>query len=148
MSVGIESATIYKSTSITPFHYVPQTNLALIKAATNKLEEERNKINWRMTNSTKKKQGLSHTQGIGRITNMEDVAMTCSNICGVILVIVDVPATKPILYQFAWKLIKLIKNKKNKAWMHKNKHALEHLPMVFMGKISQVFQHIASFSQS
>jgi hypothetical protein len=32
--------------------------------------------------------------------------------------------------------------------MRKNKHALVHLPMVFMGKISQVFQHIASFSQS
>jgi hypothetical protein len=32
--------------------------------------------------------------------------------------------------------------------MLKNKHALAHLPMVFIGKISQVFQHIASFSQS
>jgi hypothetical protein len=90
---------------------VPQTNLAQVKAATNKLKEERNKINWRMTNSTKKKQGSSHIKGIGRITNMEDVAMTCSNICGVILTIVDVPTTKPILYQFARKLIKQIENK-------------------------------------
>jgi hypothetical protein len=42
---------------------------------------------------------------------MEDIAMTCSNIYRVILAIVNVPVTKPILYQFAWKLIKVIKIK-------------------------------------
>ena len=45
---------------------------------------------------------------------MTDVAMTCANVCGVQLAIVDVLTYKPILYQFAWKLIKFIeKNEKN-----------------------------------
>jgi hypothetical protein len=33
-------------------------------------------------------------EGIGHINTMEDVAMTCANICGVILAIVDITATK------------------------------------------------------
>jgi len=32
--------------------------------------------------------------------------------------------------------------------MHDNKDAIAHLPMVFMGKIHQLFQHLASFSQN
>jgi hypothetical protein len=53
-------------------------------------------------------------KGVGRITSMNDVAMTCTNVCGVQLAIVDVSTSKPILYQFAWKLIKFIENKKQK----------------------------------
>jgi hypothetical protein len=43
---------------------------------------------------------------------MEDVCMTCANMCGVQLAIVDVSKSKPLLYQLAWKFIKFIKNKK------------------------------------
>jgi hypothetical protein len=44
---------------------------------------------------------------------MEDVCMTCANMCGVQLAIVDVSKfTKPLLYQFAWKIIMFIENKK------------------------------------
>jgi hypothetical protein len=32
--------------------------------------------------------------------------------------------------------------------MRDNKDAIAHLPMVFMGKIHQLFQHLASFSQN
>jgi len=32
--------------------------------------------------------------------------------------------------------------------MRNNKDAIAHLPMVFMGKIHQLFQHLASFSQN
>ncbi len=52
-------------------------------------------------------------EGVRRITSMNGVTMTCTNVCGVQLAIVDVSTSKPILYQFAWKLIKFIENKKN-----------------------------------
>jgi hypothetical protein len=45
----------------------------------------------------------SHIEGIGKINMMEDVAMTCTNICGVQLAIVDISLGKPLLYQFARK---------------------------------------------
>jgi hypothetical protein len=32
--------------------------------------------------------------------------------------------------------------------MHNNKDAIAHLPMMFMGKLHQFFQHLASFSQN
>jgi hypothetical protein len=51
-------------------------------------------------------------KGVGGVNNMEDVAMMCANICGVQLAIVNVSEGKPLLYQFAWKLIKFIENKK------------------------------------
>jgi hypothetical protein len=50
-SVDLESAMIYKLTSIASFHSGLQTNHALVKAATNNLEEECNKINWRINNN-------------------------------------------------------------------------------------------------
>jgi hypothetical protein len=43
---------------------------------------------------------------------MEDVCMTCANMCGVQLVIVDISKSKPLLYWLTWKFIKFIKNKK------------------------------------
>jgi hypothetical protein len=42
---------------------------------------------------------------------MDNVAMTAADICGVQLAIVNTSAKKPILYQFAWKILKFIKNK-------------------------------------
>ena len=79
---------------------------------------------------------------------MEEVAMTCANICGVQLAIVDIMAGKPLLFQFAWKVIRFIENKKTKAWMRDNSDSIAHLPMVFMAKIHQFFMHLASFSQN
>ena len=146
-SVDLETGSIYKSTSINPFHYAPQTNRVLVKAANSEMEEERNEMNWKIVEKDRK-QISSMIEGVGRITSMNDVAMTCANVCGVQLAIVDVSTSKPILYQFAWKLIKFIENKKTKTWMRDNKDAIAHLPMVFMGKIHQLFQHLASFSQN
>ncbi len=45
-SADLKSSTIYKSMSINPFQYAPQNNKKLVQAATNKIEEERNIINW------------------------------------------------------------------------------------------------------
>jgi hypothetical protein len=146
-SVDLETGSIYKSTSINPFHYAPQTNRVLVKAANSEMEEERNETNWKIVEKDRK-QISSVIEGVGRITSMNDVAMTCANVCGVQLAIVDVSTSKPILYQFAWKLIKFIENKKTKTWMRDNKEAIAHLPMVFMGKIHQLFQYLASFSQN
>jgi vacuolar-type H+-ATPase subunit D/Vma8 len=77
------------------------------------MEEERNETNSKIVEKDRK-QISSVIEGVGHITSMNDVTMTCANVCGVQLVIVDVSTSKPILYQFAWKLIKFIENKKNK----------------------------------
>jgi hypothetical protein len=79
---------------------------------------------------------------------MEDVCMTCANMCGVQLAIVNASKNKPILYQFVWKIINFIENKKTKTWLRNNKDCIMHLPMVFMGKIHHFFQHLANFSQN
>jgi hypothetical protein len=79
---------------------------------------------------------------------MEHVAMTCANICGVQHTIVDVATAKPLIYQFAWRLIKFIKKRDTKTWMCDNKNLLAHLPMVLMSKIHQFIMHLASFSQT
>jgi hypothetical protein len=68
--------------------------------------------------------------------------------CGVQLAIVDVSKSKHLLYQFAWKIIKFIANKNTKTWLHDNRDSITHLPMVFMSKIHQFFQHLANFSQN
>ena len=146
-NVDLESGAMYKSTLINPFHYAPQTNRTMVKAASNELEEERNKMNWRIVEKDKK-QVTSVIKGIGQINTMEDVCMTCANMCGVQLAIVDALKNKPILYQFVWKIIKFIENKKTKTWLHDNKDCIMNLPMVFMGKIHHFFQHLANFLQN
>ncbi len=83
----------------------------MVKVASSKLEEEHNKMNWRIINKDKK-QVASVIKGVGQINSMEDVCMTCANMCRVQLVIVDISKSKPLLYQFAWKIIKFIENKK------------------------------------
>jgi hypothetical protein len=47
-SVDLETGSIYKSTSINLFHYAPQTNRVLVKAAKSEMEEERNEMNWKI----------------------------------------------------------------------------------------------------
>jgi hypothetical protein len=53
-NVDLEIGAIYKSTLINPFQYAPQTNRTMVKAASSELEEECNKLNWRITNKDKK----------------------------------------------------------------------------------------------
>jgi hypothetical protein len=110
-SFDLEAGAIYKSTSLNPFQYAPQNNCLLVKVATSEMEEARNKIDWKIINKDRK-QILSIIKGVGRVNSMEDVAMTCANMCGVQLAIIDVSTTKPLLYQFALKMIKFIENKK------------------------------------
>ena len=74
--------------------------------------------------------------------------MTCANICGVQIAMIDITASKALLFQLAWKVIRLIENKKTKTWMRNNSDSIAHLPMVFMSKIHQSFMHLASFSQN
>jgi hypothetical protein len=50
-------------------------------------------------------------EGVGRVTSLDDIAMTCANICRVQLVIIDIATSKPILYQLAWKIFKFIEKK-------------------------------------
>jgi hypothetical protein len=54
-------------------------------------------------------------EGVGRVNSMEDIAMTCMNMCSIELAIVDVLTTKPLLYQFALQTIKFIENKKTQT---------------------------------
>jgi hypothetical protein len=82
-----------------------------VKAATGEIEEGRNEINWKIIDKDRE-QILLIIEGVGRVNSMEDIAMTCANMCGVHLAIVDIMTTKPLLYQFAQKMIKFIENKK------------------------------------
>ena len=143
----LESNMMYKNPSINPFHYAPQDCRILVKAATVEIEEERNQFNWRV-NEKDKKQILSVIEGVGRIESIDDVSRTCANMCGVMLAIVDVSKTKPLLYQVAYKFIKMIDNKKTQTWMRENSDSVAHVPFVLMGKLHQCFQHLASFSQN
>ena len=69
--------------------------------------------------------------------------------CGVMVANVDVLKTKPLLYQVAYKFIKIIKNKKkSRTWMRDNSKSIANLPFVFMAKLHQFFQDLASFSQN
>ena len=143
----LESNMMYKNPSINPFHYAPQDCRILVKAATVEIEEERNQFNWRV-NEKDKKQISSVIEGVGRIESIDDVSRTCANMCGVMLAIVDVSKTKPLLYQVAYKFIKMIDNKKTQTWMRENSDSVAHVPFVLMGKLHQCFQHLASFSQN
>ena len=111
-SSDLETGSMYKSTSINPFHYAPQGNRKLISEATAKMDEERNELNWRIVEKDRNKIS-SLIEGIGRVNSVDEVAMTCANICGVQLAMVDMTAGKPLLFQLAWKVIRFIENKKN-----------------------------------
>ncbi len=146
-SSDLETGSMYKSTSINPFQYAPQGNRKLVMDAAIKMDKEINKINWRIVEKDRSKIS-SMIKEVGHVNTMGEVAMTCANICGVQLTMVDILAGKPLLYQFAWKMIHLIKNKKTKTWMRDNSDSNAHLPMVFMAKNHQFFMHLASFSQN
>ncbi len=113
-SADLKSTTIYKSVSINPFQYAPQNNQKLVQATAYEIEEEHNKINWCIVNKVRK-HILSLIEGVGHINSMEDVVMMCANICSAQIAIIDIASAKPLLYQFAIKLIKFIENKKRKT---------------------------------
>ena len=133
---------MYKSTSLNVFHYAPQGNRKMILEATTKMDKEHKEVNWRIVEKDRSKIS-SLIEGVGRVNNMEEVTMTCANMCGVLLAMVNIAAEKPLLFQFVWKAIRFIKNKNTKIWMRNT-----HLPMVFISKIHQFFMHLASFSQN
>jgi hypothetical protein len=142
----LKTGLMYKSTSLNPFHYAPQTNMKTILEAATKMDEERNKLNWRIVEKDQSKISLL-IKGISQVNNMEEVEMTFANICGVQLAMINITAGKPLLFQLAWKVIRLIE-KKTKTWMRDNSDSIVHLPMVFMSKIHQFFMHLASFLQN
>jgi hypothetical protein len=111
-SSDLETGSLYKSTNINPFLYALQGNRKLIMEAATKMDEEQNKINWRIVEMDRSKISLM-IKGTGPVNSMEEVTMTCANMCGVQLIMVDIAAGKPLLYQFAWKIIRFIENKKN-----------------------------------
>jgi hypothetical protein len=137
-SPDLKAGTIYKSVLNYPFHYAPQNNRKLVKEAANEMDKERNEINWRIVEKDRNQISLM-IKGVGHMNLMEDVAMTCANICGVQLAITDVSGGKPLLYQFAWKIIRFIENKKTKIWMRDNSDCITHLPLVFMAKNPPIF---------
>jgi hypothetical protein len=85
---------------------------AVFTSANNKIEEEHNKINWRIVEKNRK-QISTMIVGVGCINSMEDIAMTCANICGVQIANVNIAIAKLLLYQFAINLINFMGNKKN-----------------------------------
>ena len=112
-SSDLENSLLYKSTSIYPFLCAPQGDRRLIMEAATKMDEERNKINWRI--AIKDRSNISSMiEGVGCVNIMEEVAMTCANMWGIQLAMIDIPVGKPLLYQFAWKIICFIENKKTK----------------------------------
>jgi hypothetical protein len=78
---------------------------------------------------------------------MDDVAKMCANICGIQLAIINITAGKPLLYQYAWKMIRLIENKLSLAGMRATCSPSRTCPC-FCWKTSSFFQHLALFSQN
>ncbi len=74
--------------------------------------------------------------------------MMCANMCGMQLVIINIVAGKSLLFQYAYKMICFIKNKKIARWYACNAQQLAHLPMLFMAKLHKFFQNLAFFSQN
>jgi hypothetical protein len=137
---NLETNMMYKNLPINPFHYAPQNCHALVKAALVEIKEEQNKFNWKV-NEKDQKQISPIIEGVGHVKLMDNISGTCTNMCGVMIAIVDISMTKPLLYQVAYKFIKIIKNKKLQTWMCNNNESIAHLPF-FYGKTSPVFFRI------
>ncbi len=69
-------------------------------------------------------------EGLGKNNSMDNVAKRCANICGVQFAIVNITAGKPLLYQYAWKMIHFIENKHFTCWHVRNAQSLAHLPIL------------------
>ncbi len=137
-SDDLDLAAMHKSTSINPFHYGPQNDQALVATARKEQEEEQNEKNFSII-KTHCKKILSLIKGIEKVNTMEDVAMTCTNMCGMQLVIINIAAGKPLLFQYAYKMIRFIKSKKNCPLVCAQCAAARALAHAFYGKTSSVF---------
>jgi hypothetical protein len=135
-SDDLKLAAMHKSMSINPFHYGLQNDQALVIAVRKEQEEEQNEKNFSIIKTHRKKIS-SLIEGIGKI-NTKDVAMTCANMCGMQLAIINIAAGKPLLFQYAYKMICFIKNKKMPAGMRTMRSSLCTCPC-FYGKTSSVF---------
>jgi hypothetical protein len=109
-SNDLELAAIYKSTSINPFHYTPQLDQILVAAAKKEVDKEQNEKSFAIAESNRKKISALIKE-IGKINSMDDIPKTCAIICGVQLAINNITAGKPLLYEYAWKMICVIENK-------------------------------------
>ncbi len=74
--------------------------------------------------------------------------MTCANMCGMQLAIINIAVGKPLLFQYMYKMICFIENKKFARWYACNAQQLVHLPMLFTAKLHQFIQNLALFSQN
>jgi hypothetical protein len=92
-SNDLELTAIYKSTSINPFHHTPQTNQALIANVKKEIKEKRKERSFSIIKANRKKI-LPLIEGIGKINTMDDVTITCANICGVQLATSTLPQEK------------------------------------------------------
>jgi hypothetical protein len=108
-SNNLELAAIHESTSINPFHYAPQLDQILVTKVKKEVKEEQNKKSFAIAERNCKKM-LALIKGIGKINSMDNVPKTCANIDGIQLAIVDITAGKPLLYQYAWKVICFLEN--------------------------------------
>ncbi len=70
---------------------------------------------------------------------MDNVAKMCADICGIQIAINDITVGKPLLYQYAWKMIFFIENKNFTCWHVCNAQSLAHLPMLFCWKTTSFF---------
>jgi hypothetical protein len=138
-SDDLKLAAIHKSTSINPFHYGLQNDQTLVIAARKEQEEERNEKNFSIIETHRKKIS-SLIKGIGKINTMEDDAMTCANMCGMQLAIINIAAGKPLLFQYVYKMICFIENKKMPAGMHAMRSSLRTCPCF-------LWQNFISFSK-
>ena len=110
-SSDLKMSSMYKSLSLNPFHYAPQGNRKMILEATTKMDKECNEVNWHINEKDRSKIS-SLIERVGRVNNMEEVTMTCANIGGVQVAMIDITAGKPLLFQFAWEAIRFIEEKK------------------------------------
>ena len=63
-NLDLEMGSMYKSTSLNPFHYAPQTNRKTILEAATKMDEEQNELNWRIVEKDRSKVS-SLIEGVG-----------------------------------------------------------------------------------
>ena len=63
----LETGSMYKSTSLNPFHYAPETNRKTILEAATKMDEERNELNWRIVKRTEAR-SLCSLRGSAELT--------------------------------------------------------------------------------
>ena len=91
---------------------------------------------------------MTNIKGIGQITTMDNIAMTAVNIFGMKMGIVDTSLDKPLLYQFAWMMLKFVESKKFVCWLSSKLDFSCQLVDGFYGKLHQFFKNLVLFLQN